>query len=313
MKSSMIIHPDELSKVWIDRLADSGIGAVGIHPCGGAGAIESLENLLQLMKTSEFCGLIDYAKKRGLEVEYEFHAMGYLLDRGLFASHPEYFRMNKDGERTNDYNFCVSNQKALELVAKNAAKLATSLYKSSHDFYFWLDDGWDLHCQCPLCKGLSASEQQIIVLNSMLREIKRYIPDARMAYLAYMDSVVPPVQTAIEDGIFLEYAPFAKYTAGKERAELVNKEREMIAPLTKAFDKQPRKVLEYWYDNSLFSKWKKPPQKFELNESAMHRDIDEYKKMGFDSISTFACFLGEDYMALHGGLDIIPFSNAVTK
>ena len=72
-------------------------------------------------------------------------------------------------------------------------------------------------------------------------------------------------------------------------------------------------MLEYWYDNSLFSKWKKPPRKFVLDEAAMLSDIAEYKKAGFDSIATFACFLGEDYEMLHGNIDVIPFSNAVSK
>lgn len=313
MKSSMLIHPDELSKEWIDRLVDAGVEAVGIHPCGGVKAHKSLENLLKQMTTSEFRDLIDYAKSKGLEVEYELHAMSYLLPRDLFDTHPEYFRENKDGEKTVSSNFCVSNPEALQLVAKNAAKLATSLYKSSHDFYFWLDDGYDLKCYCPRCRELSASDQQTIVLNSMLREIKKQIPDARMAYLAYVDSVEPPTRTNVEDGVFLEYAPYAKYTAKEDEAELIEKEKEMIIPLMRIFDKQPRKVLEYWYDNSLFSGYQKPPKKFVLNESAMIGDIAEYKNMGFDSISTFACFLGADYQALHGDIDITPFSNAVSE
>ena len=312
IKSSMLIHPDELSRKWIDRLADAGIEAIGIHPCGGKNADQTLKDLLEKMKTSEFCSLIDYAKSKGLEVEYEFHAMSYLLQRTLFDTHPEYFRMNKDGERIKEYNFCVSNPDAMRLVAKNAAELSISLYKSSRNFYFWLDDGIDLKCHCPFCSHLSASDQQIIVLNNILREIKRQIPDARMAYLAYMDTVVPPTYTDIEDGIFLEYAPFAKYTVSKDKVELIEKEKEMTIPLMRIFNKQPSKVLEYWYDNSLFSNWRKPPQKFVLDESNMVSDIAEYKRAGFDSISTFACFLGEDYETLHGNIDIIPFSKAVS-
>jgi len=312
MKSSMLIHPDELSRTWIDRLANAGVGTVGIHPCGGEKAHESLKDLLNRMKTSEFRELIDYAGSRGLAVEYEFHAMSYLLPRELFDTHPEYFRVNKDGERTPKYNFCVSHADAMQLAAKNAAELAASLYKSSPNFYFWLDDGWGLKCHCPLCRHLSASDQQILVLNNILREIKKQIPDARLAYLAYMDTIVPPTHTHIEDGIFLEYAPFAKYTASADKAELIEKEKDMMLPLMRVFDRLPRKVLEYWYDNSLFSKWKKPPQKFVLNESAMLDDIAEYKQAGFAWLSTFACFLGEDYEALHGGIDIIPFADAVS-
>ena len=44
-----------------------------------------------------------------------------------------------------------------------------------------------------------------------------------------------------------------------------------------------------------------------MNREAMERDIAEYRRMGFESISTFACFLGEDYEALHGHVDVAPF------
>ena len=92
----MIIHPGELSKKWIDRLADAGIDTLGIHPEGGAGAPKTLARLLELLKTPEYRALIDYAKSRGLKIEYECHAAGYLMDKSLFADHPEYFRMNSE-------------------------------------------------------------------------------------------------------------------------------------------------------------------------------------------------------------------------
>ena len=314
MKNSMIIHPDELSEKWIDKLANAGIGTIGIHPCGGRNAFESLAELLKRMQTQSYRRLIDYAHTRGLEVEYELHAMGYLLGRGLFDTHPEYFRMNEKGERTKDYNLCVSNEEAMELVAENAVQLAKSLYGSTHNYYFWLDDGRDMRCNCPMCRDLSASDQQMMVLNRMLREIKKHIPDARMAYLAYVDSIVPPSRVKANDGIFLEYAPFEKYTARNENAkELIAREREMIAPLLRTFNKEPKKVLEYWYDNSMLSGWKKPPKKFVPDKEAMLIDIAEYRRIGFDCISTFACFLGKDYEELYGEADITDFADALKQ
>ena len=314
MKNSMIIHPDELSKAWIDRLSEAKTGALGIHPCGGKTAFQSLKELISLCKTAEYRELIDYAQSLGLEIEYEIHAMGYLLERSLFESHPEYFRMNNKGERTKDCNLCVSNEEAMDIVAKNAVQLAKSLYGSTHNYYFWLDDGRDLRCNCPKCKDLSASDQQLKVLNRMICEIKKHIPDARMAYLAYVDSIVPPCKVKAEDGIFLEYAPFEKYTAkGEDAKELIARERAMIAPLISFFDKEPKKVLEYWYDNSMFSGWKKPPKKFVLDKEAMLRDISQYRKDGFDCISTFACFLGKDYENLYGRVDIGDFAKALEE
>ena len=312
MKSSMIIHPEELSREWIDKLADAGVGVLGIHPRGGPIAAETLADLLEQMKSAEYRSLIDYAHSRGLTVEYEFHSLGYLLKRELFAEHPEYFRMNAEGERTADYNLCVSNPDALELLSKNAAEVANALYGSTRDFYFWLDDGHGLHCHCPSCKRLSASDQQLTVLNGMLREIRKSIPDARMAYLAYMDSIVPPAEVKPDEGIFLEYAPFEKYTAkGDDAPELIARESAMLIPLMKAFDHQPAKVLEYWYDNSMFSAWKKPPKEFKLDGETMRVDIAEYRKMGFDFVATFACFLGKDYEELYGAVDVSPFGEAV--
>ena len=309
MKSSMIIHPEELSYEWIDRLCDAGIGSLGIHPRGGKKAYETLEELLALMQSDQYREMIDYARARGREVEYELHAAGYLMPRALFIEHPEYFRMNEHGKRTEDCNFCVTNAEALDLYAKRSLELALSLYGSNHRFYFWMDDGHQLHCHCPRCRDLSPSDQQLLVLNRVLREIRKHLPDAEVAYLAYMDTIVPPSKVQPEEGIFLEYAPFAKYTSkGEDADEHIRREREMILPLMQFFAEGEKKVLEYWYDNSLFSHWKKPPLKFTLNEAAMREDILEYRALGFERIATFACFLGEDYEELYGDVDITPFA-----
>ncbi len=83
----------------------------------------------------------------------------------------------------------------------------------------------------------------------------------------------------------------------------------MLKPLIELFGSTDAKILEYWYDNSLFSGWKKPPKKFVLREEAMISDIQDFFKLGFNNISTFACFLGEDYAALYGEPDFTRFGN----
>ena len=312
MKTSMLIHPDEISKKWIDKLANAGVGVLGIHPVGGKRAAAALSDLVDTAKTPRFRSLIDYAKSLGLEIEYEVHAAGYLMPRELFATHPEYFRVNKEGQRSADWNFCVSNPSALELFAKRAAKLASDLYGSSKNYYFWMDDGRGFKCHCPKCRELSASDQQLIAVNAMLSEIKKTEPNAKMAYLAYMDSITVPSRVSAEKGVFLEYAPFEKYTAkGDGAAERIAIERKMIVPLMEFFHGEPCKVLEYFYDNSMFSGWKKPPAKFTLDEAKMRNEIKDYIELGFEYMSTFACFLGEDYESLYGDVSIIPFAKAV--
>jgi hypothetical protein len=308
MKSALLIHPDEITEKWIDRAKDAGVCTLGIHPKGGIRAPKNLSELLEVMKTEKFRALIDYAKARGLAVEYEFHAAGYLLPRELFSSHPEYFRVDAQGKRTNDWNFCVSNEDSLSLFAKRAAELALSLYGSEPNFYFWMDDRKDTHCMCDKCRSLSPSDQQLIAVNAMAREIKKYIPNAKVAYLAYMDSIVLPKCVTPEENVFLEYAPFEKYTArGEDAPALIEREKKMLLPLLDFFGKDGAKVLEYWYDNSMYSGWEKPPKKFTLDEAAMDADIAYYRELGFENISSFACFLGEDYEQLYGEIDISAF------
>lgn len=311
MRTQILIHPEELSEPWIDRMADAGISTLGIHPWGGKHAAKSIQFLLDSLKTPEYRRLLDYAAQRGLEIEYEIHAAGYLMPRDLFDVRPEFFRMNENGERSPDWNFCVSNEEALDFVAKNAAELALSLYRSGKSFYFWMDDGKNVHCQCPKCRDLSPSDQQLIVTNAMLSEIRKHIPDAKMAYLAYFDSLALPKAVSRCPGVFLEYAPMEKYVAKSEdAAQRIAHEQAMVLPLLDLFGREDAKVLEYWYDNSMFSKWKKPPQEFHLDEEGMKKDIEQYRKMGFPYISTFGCFLGPDYEELYGAPDIIPFADA---
>lgn len=306
----MIIHPEELTYRQIDLIAGAGVNVLGIHPVGGKDASISLSNLVKSFRDVSFRDKIDYAHQRGLEIEYEAHAAGYLMPRDLFDKHPEYFRKNAIGERTDDWNFCISNNDALSLFSKNAAELATSLYGSSNVFYFWLDDGWDTYCHCEKCSAFTPSEQQLIATNAMLEEIKKKIPNAKLSYLAYCGSMTPPKKVKPVKDIFLEYAPFAKYTAkGDDAKEKIRAELDMLQPLVDLFGKDDSKILEYWYDNSLFSGWKKPPKEFIPDEEAMKKDIEFFYGFGFEKISTFACFLGEDYVKLYGEPDFEKFGD----
>ena len=310
MKTQFIVHPDEISKERIDSLKEAGIDCLGIHPVGGKDAYKTLENLVALLKTDEFRSLLDYAKECGIKIEYELHSMGYLMPKSLFESNPEYFRMDKNGERNSDYNFCVSNSEAMDIVCKNAVTLAQNLYNSSNNFYFWVDDGHDVFCNCDKCKNISPSNQALTITNAIARALKKHNMHAKCAYLAYMNTITPP-SISKEDNVFLEYAPFEKYTAKGENAPLlIEKEQQMLEPLLNYFGKVDAKVLEYWYDNSLFSSWKKPPKKFTLDKEQMQKDIDFYKQKGFSYISTFGCFLGKDYEELYDKVDLTPFSKA---
>lgn len=300
----LLIHPGELTKRWIDRMADAGIDVLGIHPEGGNDSVASLDRLLKLLETEEYRKLIDYAiDVRGLQIEYEFHAAGWLLSRDLFDTHPEYFRMEENGERVREIDFCRTNEAAVEIIAERAAELAKRLYRSTDRYYFWLDDNAEL-CYCDKCRAMSPSDAQLTVMNAIVKRLRKDNPHAKLACLAYQRFIEPPKAVMPEDGIFLEFAPIKR---DMSRPACEGEELGCVDALIDFFGKKDAKVLEYWYDNSLFSKWKKPPKPFKANNALIRGDVDFYTRKGFEYISSFACFLGDDYEALHGDFDVSEF------
>ena len=300
----LLIHPGELTYRWIDRMADAGVDVLGIHSEGGTESVASLDRLLMLLETKEYRELIDYAiDVRGLRIEYEFHAAGWLLPRDMFDTFPEYFRMDANGARVREIDFCRTNTAAVDFVAERAASLAKRLYRSSHRYYFWLDDNAEL-CHCDKCRAMSPSDAQLTVMNAIVRRLRRDIADAKLACLAYQKFIEPPKTVRPEEGIFLEFAPIKR---DMSRSAFEGEELKCVDALLEFFGKTDAKVLEYWYDNSLLSKWKKPPKPFFANSGMIRGDLAYYESKGFEHISSFACFLGDDYEALYGDVDISAF------
>lgn len=306
MNKTLIIHPEELSEKWVNRAKAAGCTTLALHPVGGPSATESLTALTKLFEDENFLRKLDYVKSMGLNLEYQMHAARFLLPEKFFAQNPNLFRMNKDGVRTTDRNFCTSEERALEIMAENALKLSEMLYGSGHKFYFWKDDGDDGKCRCEKCREISASDQQLRFLNAIIEKLRTVFPDAKLAYLAYCDTSDVPQTQKPHEGIFLQYAPF-KRDFSKGAAAMPSDEKERISKLLDFFGKEDAEVLEYWYDNSMFSNWKKPPRKFIPDNETIKNDILFYREFGFESISSFACFLGEDYEALYGEPDVSAF------
>lgn len=300
MKIGLIAHPEELTKGEIAAFKAAGADVLGLHPVGGNKATSSLENLLIWLKTDKGRRLLSYARSLGLEIEYEMHAASFLVPREMFSSHPEYFR-EANGVRTNDYNFCVSSDEMLRLMAKNAAALGRVLSPDTHDYYFWLDDAENNRCECEKCRTLSASDQSLIVANAIADELRRFDSSARVCYLAYLGTLTPPKSVKPAPGVFLEYAPM-KRDRSIPVWEDDNVKRELDALFT-VFEPGEAKILEYWYDNSMFSNWKKPPKKFTPDNERIAKEIDFYRSLGVGNVTSFACYLGADYEALYGSPD----------
>lgn len=304
---TLLVHPDEFTDTWIDRVAALGIDGLSLHPVGGAHAADSLNSLLKDLETPAFRARIDRARAKGIQVGYECHAASWLLPRDLFKTHPEYFRVDDKGQRNPKLNFCFSNAEALDIVARRAVELAGRLYgSSSHRYFFWLDDVNGGGCACAACRTLTESDQQLIYVNRVVAELRKTIPDAMFCYLAYYGTVKPPRKVRPAPGVFLEYAPYQR-DMKKPVSEQYETQLRPLVPLFDVFGKKDARLLEYWYDNSLFSHYRKPPKRLVLDPDVIARDLATYRALGFADIASFACYLGDDYERLWGAPDLSSF------
>lgn len=303
IRRGILVHPEELTLGWIERMADAHLNTLGLHPAGGVKAHESLQRAIDMHSLPDSRRLRAEAAARGINVEYEAHVMAWLLPRHLHSRHPDWFRMNEKGERAADFNLCASNPDALDYVAERTALLASLLDTGARKHYYWTDDVSGFSCQCPQCRGLTAADQQLRLVNAMLKGLKSRDPGAKLCYLAYHDALEVPKKVEPLDGVFLEYAPIRRDHHRPISDPECAKNSAEVAPLRELirfFGAKDARILDYWMDNSLFSGWTKPPKPFRLDADVMQADVEYYASLGFEEITSFGCYLGPDYDALYG-------------
>ena len=315
-RRGIIVHPEELDDIWVEEAKEAQLNVLGLHPVGGPDAHITLEKAIHDHANSESQRLFKKLDALGFQVEYEAHAMRWLLPKDMFATHPHYFRMDEKGERQADFNLCPSEPEALHFIADRAEQLARTLTVNSDNYFFWLDDVPGMKCNCEKCRNLSASDQQMLAVNAMLKGIRRFNSKGKLCYLAYIDAIHCPEKVAPEDGVFLEYAPFYRDSHRPLFDPACEKNVKEVAALDKLlqlFGKKDAQVLEYWMDNSRFSGWKKPPKHMPLDEQVMQEDVKAYRALGFESITSFGCYLGADYRALYGKAPVAEYGKLLAE
>lgn len=312
-KRGLIIHPEEISAYWERLILASHLTSVGIHPRGGPIAHETLSEFLSELKKGTYSRFLQAMETHGIEVELECHALTWLLPREEFDRHPTMFRMNEEGERTPHLNLCPSSKEALSYIEEQSARLAALLPFQGEYYHLWLDDAKKGRCHCPNCRALSPSDQALTAYHAILRGLRAHKPNAKLGFLAYQDTLEAPTILPME-GMYLEYAPINRRMdrfIGDGDCSENRRETAGLSDLLAHFGTKDAEVLEYWLDNSLFCHWKLPYRKLNLDGELLRRDLDFYAKKGFERITTFACFLGEDYAKEFGEPPIAEYSRSL--
>lgn len=285
---------------WLADMSQAQLNLLIIH------VPHDIPELLNYAASEHFARLADQAATLSIELEWAPHALKDLLPRAEFAQHPEWFRMNLLGERTPDYNMCVSNAMALQVVQQRAALFAQQLKPTTHRYYFYADDGrpW---CQCPACVGLDSADQNMIFTNAVLAGLRTVDPVAQLSGLAYYNALEPLSQVQPAEGVFLEYAPIQRsflYALDDPRCAINRAELAKLQHLLPSYgDRKAAQVLEYWLDESLFWRTAGRPDKLPLlpfSPEVLQRDLQLYANLGFRSIVTYGVLLGQAYRDQHG-------------
>ena len=300
-RTGVVIYPDDVTSLgleeWSRRIDLSGISVIGLHAATSNDPIDTLEAFVRSRQGQEFLSL---CSRKGVDVEYELHAIEYLLPRGLFESHPEYFRMDAGLSRNPSYNMCFSSEEAVEAMRPQLEKILEWVRPTTHRYYFWADDKQDMFCNCPDCASLSPSEQILLYENRLLAMLREYDPEATLAHLAYQQTLDAPRALRASDGVFLEYAPIKRdYTLPLSDAQMKALKENLMA-----FPGHSQHILEYWLDESMACHWKKDRLvPLQMKREYFTRDIGSYRSLGATDFTCFATWLSGNYCSLYGPTD----------
>jgi len=282
------------------RIIEAGLNTVGFH--GGGGAEATPQSTIDFITGERGRTVLHAFADAGVDIEYELHAMRWLLPRGLFDGSPELFRMDETGARTPDANLCCSSSEALRIVSRRAVQLCRILRSTTHRYFLWADDGqpW---CRCPQCRGLSPSDQNLIITNAIAGALREWDPHAKLAALTYLDTLEPPRQVKPAPNVFLEFAPIRRDSSRALTHPGSEANAEMVAACEAAVDffgSQSAHVLEYWIDVSRASGWKRPAAKLPYDGAVLRKDLRFYETLGFESVTSFSCWIDADYVRRWG-------------
>ena len=303
----VVLTPQDLDwPLWPQRAFQAGLTTIALHdPLSPAAVIGFIRSEAGQRFLAE-------CHKLGLAVEYELHAMQELLPRELFDKNPELFRADEKGERIPKFNLCPSSPRALEIAAENAVRIARDLRPTTGRYFYWGDDGiaW---CRCAKCKAYSDSEQALMVTNCLARALKTVDSRAQIAHLAYHNTLEPPRQVHPEPGVFLEFAPIErKYDAAFESSNPVNRRHlEMLDANLAIFGRDTAQALEYWLDDSMFSKWKRPAIQLPFDPKVLAADLNTYGSRGIRHVTSFAVYLDADYVRRFGEPPIMAYGRSL--
>ena len=144
------------------------------------------------MMRDEHRAVLAELRTMGIATASGGHVASALLPRGLFDVYPYWFRMDEQGVRVTDANFCASSREAMAYISWRAGQLLAQLPSVGHRYYFLPDEPRDAVCHCPACRHLSAAQQRMIYAEAVLEGLRAKDQAAEVAYPVYEEDECLP-------------------------------------------------------------------------------------------------------------------------
>ncbi len=203
------------------------------------------------------------ASKAGMTIQFGGHHLPALLERVQFADHPDWFPV-RNGVRDSRYNLCVSSEGGVAHV-RVRARAFFERFAGADVYHLFGDDirggGW---CECGRCADMSPSDQALFATNILAEVLAEAAPAARIAHLAYHDTLLPPTSVQPRNNVSLLFAPrercYAHAINDPACERNVSQYWTAFTDLLPLFANDPARidVFEYYSDAILF-KWLAPP------------------------------------------------------
>jgi hypothetical protein len=228
-------------------------------------------------------------QKRGITIEVGGHGYQNFLNADmeggkLFDQHPEWFGLDKTGQRRRESNyvFCTSNAAAMNYFINHFAAYIQA-HPEIQVYDFWPPDvaRW---CECDECKKLgSPSDRQAILLKQIADRIKQVKPDLRLEMIAYSAAIDPPENQTIDKNILVDFCPIDQQFEFQINDPAAGKNAAYVAQLKAWRSKFAGNISIYSY----YRKYAWDSLPVELPHY-LQKDLQFYQSVPVNGVSTYS-------------------------